>query len=314
MPVHAVLEDDQLRSESTWSSGGTTRRKSGRSVSSPAPGGSGRLTLRPAPSPRPDSSGKPVPGNRVRPSWWKSMSRTSSRLVETVHHPVPVVGVDVDVGDLPPRPGRSDDRDREVVEDAEPARPARVGVVEAARRMERRAVRLQRRLDRPRRARDDPGGRFEAPGEGRRIPFVEESRPVAASRPADEFDVVGFVERFEVVRLRNRHLVPMDHGRRRRGRVDHFLEEPDRQSTASLGERVLRPEIVLEETLIPDVPARRPRHVPLPVRGSAGPRPREGRPAGAENPTYRPSASGAGRRPTGELSREGWVAGGASGW
>ncbi len=77
------------------------------------------------------------------------------------------------------------------------------------------------------------------------------------------------MEPLEVLVGSHRYLVSEFHRRVRRG-VEDLLQEPDRQAAAPLGERVIRAKIVLEEPLIPDVPAVLARHGALRAQSLRG--------------------------------------------
>src|SRR5271157_3051519 len=211
------------------------------------------------------------------------------RVEEAVHHPVAVMGVDVDVGDPMAVPNGSTDRDRHVVEDAETARPVGVSMMEPSSRMEGGPAVLERVVERVDRALDDPRGRLVAPPERRRVPAVEEDLPCETARLLHEIEVLRAMERLERRAAGHLDRVGPPQGARRRLGGDR-LEESSGESPAALGERMVRAKVVIEEAVRPDGMSAGRRHGSLPsVHAEASPR--TGVAAGRTAATFRRCAA-----------------------
>ena len=183
--------------------------------------------------------------------------------VETVHHAVPVVRIDVHVRDAMPVTKTPRHRDGDVVENAESARATGMRMVEAAPRMERGASMLDREVESIHGSLDQSRRGLVAPAKGRRVTGIEQDPPLETARVLDEIHVLGPMERLQGRTARHFDRMGPTEGTgmcRRHGR----LEQPGRESTASLGERVERAEIVLEESVRPDGVGPRGRHGSLP--------------------------------------------------
>jgi len=185
-----------------------------------------------------------------------------SGVVEAVHHPVSVVGVDIDVRYPVPLLDGPSHGDRHVVEDAEAARALRVGVVEPAGRMKGGSFVFQGVVDPLDRALRDPRCGLVATGEGRRVARIEQQLLRETARALDELEVLGSVERLEHGTVGHFDRPSPSEGALRCLR-HHRFQQADRETSALLGERMVRAEIVVEEPVGPDHMRSLGRHAPI---------------------------------------------------
>ena len=177
--------------------------------------------------------------------------------VKSIHDPVPVMRVHIGVGDALHGTRALEgtvEGNREVIEDAEPARAVRGCVMEPSCRLERmEGVPPEHRVHSPERPAHDPGARVEATGEPRGVPSVQKNR---AGPPADVFqsaDVSWCMEGLdlfpgcggaEILEKRGGTCPP-------RVKEPQGLQQPDGKVPDDLGERMVGAEVITEEPVLP---------------------------------------------------------------
>ena len=170
-------------------------------------------------------------------------------LVETIHHAVPVVQVDVDVGDPTEGAGqRGRDRDAQIVEDAEPGGRPPGGVVQTSRGLEGPPRSSGGDgVESPQRAADHAGGGVEAAGERRGVASIEELPVPPTVRGPHPGQVGRGVEPKELLVGRQRDLPHPSYPRRKSVRTVPLFEQARGEPPAPRIPRVGGPEIVLQE-------------------------------------------------------------------